>query len=244
MADAFSEHFQKLATPSNSPDYDIDYETKVTFDKLLIETIASQQGLSHNPVTLKEIRQIINSFRNNKAQDPFGLSAEHLKLAPEKLHNILVTIMNRILDTGYIPAQLKEGILTPVLKKKKDATLPTNYRGITVLSILGKILERVLLNRTKGTIEKDQSKFQRGFTNKSSAVNAALTVSEAQNEAKNTHSPLRMVTLYAKHLMWCGRILSGFKFNFFDSLLKLASGIIFHLLNLPAYLLFHTCKHC
>ena len=37
---------------------------------------------------------------------------------------------------------------------------------------------------------------------------------------------------------------SGFKFNFFDSLLKLASGIIFYLLNLSAMLLFHTYKHC
>ena len=36
----------------------------------------------------------------------------------------------------------------------------------------------------------------------------------------------------------------GFKFNFFDSLLKLASGIIFYLLNLSANLLFHTYKHC
>ena len=37
---------------------------------------------------------------------------------------------------------------------------------------------------------------------------------------------------------------AGFKFNFFDSLLKLASGIIFYLLNLSANLLFHTYKHC
>ena len=37
---------------------------------------------------------------------------------------------------------------------------------------------------------------------------------------------------------------SGFKFNFFDSLLKLASSIIFYLLNLSANLLFHTYKHC
>ena len=37
---------------------------------------------------------------------------------------------------------------------------------------------------------------------------------------------------------------AGFKFNFFDSLLKLASGIIFYLLNLTANLLFHTYKHC
>ncbi|MEW8544375.1 MAG: reverse transcriptase family protein, partial [Candidatus Thiodiazotropha sp.] len=102
-----------------------------------------------------------------------------------------------ILDTGYVPAQLKEGILSPVLKKKKDASQPTNYRGITVLSILGKILERVLLNRTKDIIEKDQSKLQRGFTCKSSAVNAALILSEAQNEAKDSYTPLRLVTLDA-----------------------------------------------
>ena len=37
---------------------------------------------------------------------------------------------------------------------------------------------------------------------------------------------------------------SGFKFNFFDSLLKLACGIIFDLLNLSANLLFLIYKHC
>ena len=50
----------------------------------------------------------------------------------------------------------------------------------------------------------------------------------------------------------CGRVSfksnflqeTGFKFNFLDSLLKLASGIIFYLLNLSANMLFHTYKHC
>ena len=37
---------------------------------------------------------------------------------------------------------------------------------------------------------------------------------------------------------------SRFKFNFFDSLLKLASGIIFYLLNLSDNLPLHTYKHC
>ena len=37
---------------------------------------------------------------------------------------------------------------------------------------------------------------------------------------------------------------AGFKFNFFDSLLKLASGIIFYVLNPSANLLFHTYKRC
>ena len=105
--------------------------------------------------------------------------------------------MNTIFRNGYVPSQLKQGILTPVLKKKKDATLPTNYRGITVLSIIGKVLERVLQNRTAEPVEKCQSKMQRGFTNKSLAINAALILSEAQNEAKGNGLPLKLVTLDA-----------------------------------------------
>ena len=140
---------------------------------------------------------IVRSFKLNKAQDVFGLSAEHLKNAPDELFPVLASLMNSILQTGHIPPQLKQGILTPVLKKKKDASLPTNYRGITVLSIVGKILERVLQNRTKYMMEAQQLKMQRGFTNNASAVNAALIISEAQNEAKDIGEPLKLVTLDA-----------------------------------------------
>ena len=66
-----------------------------------------------------------------------------------------------------------------------------------MLSIVGKVLERVLQNRTAEPTEKCKSKMQRGFTNKSSAINAALILSEAQNEAKENGLPLKLVTLGA-----------------------------------------------
>ena len=77
------------------------------------------------------------------------------------------------------------------------ATLPTNYRGTTVLSIVGKVLERVLQNRTAEPIEKCKSKMQRCCTNKSSAINAALILSDAQNGAKENGLSLKLVTLDA-----------------------------------------------
>ena len=46
---------------------------------------------------------------------------------------------------------------------------------------------------------------QRGFTNNSSAVNAALFISEALNESKDIGEPLKLVTL-VKRLMSYGRI--------------------------------------
>ena len=197
VADAFSEHFQQLATPSNNPLFDVEYENQVTFDRLLIESIALQQEGTIEPVTLNEVNIIVKSFKSIKAQDPFGISAEHLKHAPRILLRVLTALINRILHSGYIPSLLKQGILTPALKKKKDATLPTNYRGITVLSILGKVLEKILLNRTKDRIELHQSALQRGFTSGSSAINASLIILEAQNEAKENSTPLKLVTLDA-----------------------------------------------
>ena len=111
-----------------------------------MESMAAAQPRNDKPVSPKEVFNIVRSFKLNKAQDVFGLSAEYLKNAPDELFPVLASLTNSILQTGHIPPQLKQGILTPVLKKKKDASLPTFYRGITVLSIVGKTLERVLQN--------------------------------------------------------------------------------------------------
>ena len=95
---------------------------------------------------------------------------------------------------------MKQGVITPVLKKDKDPLLPTNYsllHNITVLSFIGKVLEKVLLQRTESTLCREQSRFQRGFTKNSSSVNAALIVSEVQNEAKCTSQNLHLITLDA-----------------------------------------------
>ena len=146
----FSSHFRDLATPMSDEAFDSDYFLQVQYDYLLIEDLCSRQvGCAFKPVETKEIYSIVRSFKSGKAKDIHGFSAEHLKYAVEVIAFPLATLMNFILNTGYIPSMLLEGLLTPVPKKDKDQTLPTNYRGITVLSILGKVLEKVLQKRTE-----------------------------------------------------------------------------------------------
>ena len=53
------------------------------------------------------------------------------------------------------------------------------------------------MQRTEATLCRQQSKFQRGFTKNSSSINAALTVTEAQKEAKMNRQNLHLVTLDA-----------------------------------------------
>ena len=197
MADGFASHFEVLATPSEDVMFDDSYRDQVMLDKLLIEDICRGQSRIFTPTTTEEISKIVQTFKNNKAQDMQGLAAEHLKFAPRVVHSSLSNLMNYIIQNGYIPQQMKQGVITPVLKKDKDPLLPTNYRGITVLSIIGKVLEKVLLQRTESTLCREQSRFQRGFTKNSSSVNAALIVSEVQNEAKCTSQNLHLITLDA-----------------------------------------------
>ena len=86
--------------------FDKDYTNQVTFDKLLMESLAADKPRCEKPVTPKEVINIVRSFKLNKAQDVFGLSAEHMKTAPDKLFHILANLMNSILQTGHIPPQL------------------------------------------------------------------------------------------------------------------------------------------
>jgi hypothetical protein len=53
-------------------------------------------------------------------------------------------IINQIFEELNIPYNMKSGILTPVLKKKKYKTLPGNNRGIVVTNTLSKIIGSVI----------------------------------------------------------------------------------------------------
>ena len=63
-------------------------------------------------------------------------------------------------------------------KHKGENTISTNYRIITVLPVLGKIIEAILRNRIQPKIIETQNPCQRGFTAKTSPLNSALIVEE------------------------------------------------------------------
>ena len=124
----------------------------------------------------------MKKLKNNKAADSFGLTSVRITT-----HPAIVVIINNIFQTKRIPDILKEGLLTPVFKKG-DKTNPSNYRGISVTPILLKIMEHILNSRQKPVLELTQSKLQKGFTEKTSSVNAAMILSECINESKQEKS--------------------------------------------------------
>jgi hypothetical protein len=93
---------------------------------------------------------------------------------------------------------MKLGAITPVFKKKNDNANPFNYRGITVIGVVGKVFEKIIKLRIKPTLDASQNTQQIGFTTGTSPLNAALLLHEQIGEAIHTKSPLYIAFLDAK----------------------------------------------
>ena len=106
--------------------------------------------------------------------------------------------MNNILFKGNIPDIMKEGVLTPVFKKKGSSTDSRNYRGITVTPTISKLLECIIKRRIQPFIEQTQNPLQRGFTKGSSPMNCSLILEEYIRDSKDQKKDVYIAFLDAK----------------------------------------------
>ena len=103
--------------------------------------------LEDGPVQKEEIKKVTRGMSNNKAPGWDTITAEHLKYGGEYLIGAITWLINGIVRREKIPQQLKRGLIVPIPKADKDRTVKDNNRGITLLSVLYKVLEKVILLR-------------------------------------------------------------------------------------------------
>ena len=99
-------------------------------------------------VPLADIKKHIRILKNNKAPDPFGVTAEYLKCADHSIVPIVTSIVNHIFTSQQIPDNMKIEAITPVIKKQKAKSNPGNYHCITVNSMMGKVLDKGMVPHT------------------------------------------------------------------------------------------------
>ena len=196
--DNIIEGFENLSKPKACPTFDEEHKTKIEFDNLVIESLCNNNPKPIQTVSEDQVRKVILALKNNKAADLSGLTAEHLKIAIDEVVSPITTLINAILQKADVPTILKTGVLTPILKKGKDKTNPGSYRGITVNSLLGKILETCIRDYLEPILDPSQNKLQRGFTQSTSPLMAGLLISEAFFDAKDSGAPLVLQTFDAE----------------------------------------------
>ena len=197
ICQGWKEHFGKLATPQDNNTYDTKYQQLVESDIKTIRQIIETYDTEPIQISVEQVRKAIGKLNTGKAPDADGITAEHLKNAGILLAGSITQIMNGIMKVQIIPERLKLGTLTPIWKKN-EKNIPTNYRGITVISVLGKILESILKEELVPVITRKQSKFQRGFTKSTSPLNASLIMQEMILDSQQANKTLYVAYLDAK----------------------------------------------
>ncbi|GFU07761.1 probable RNA-directed DNA polymerase from transposon X-element [Trichonephila clavipes] len=102
-----------------------------------------------SPTEPDEILNYIKSLKNNKAPGSDLITNKMVKNFPIKIIMILTYLINKILFLRHFPNNWKNAIVFPIKKPNKNAHFPDSYRPISLLSILSKITEYVILNRLK-----------------------------------------------------------------------------------------------
>ena len=93
-----------------------------------------------------------SQLRTNKSAGPDTLINEFFIYGKEILSTTLLILFNKLFGMGYFPKEWSEGFIIP-LHKKGSINDVENYRGITLLSTLGKLFSRMLNNRLSNWAE-------------------------------------------------------------------------------------------
>ena len=109
-----------------------------------------------------EIKASVSQMNNIKAPGMDGIKAEILKNGGEKMIDLLEQVIQSLWESE-VPQDWRDAILVSLYKKglKSDCS---NFRGISLLSIVGKLFSRIILNRLVRTIVNGiQPESQRSF---------------------------------------------------------------------------------
>ena len=197
---AWQKHFGALATPADHQDFDEEYKQQVAGEMLDIMDICSSLPAQNSEecVSDEQVKKALKSMNKGKAADIHGVTVEHFLYGGGALLEKVTGIMNSVFRFGRVTEALSIGTLTPVFKNKGLSTDAKNYRGITILLTITKIIETLLRDRVQPLIEAQQNSLQRGFTKHSSPMNCFLIVEETIREYKDLRKPVYIAFLDAK----------------------------------------------
>ena len=131
--------------------------------------------LSHITVTEGDVSKCIDKLKVSKSPGPDTISPRILKEAKNELVKPLSSIFNKSLQSGSMPDEWKLANVTPIYKKG-DKSLPSNYRPISLTSVVCKILETLIRDKLVKHLEENKliKDSQHGFRFKRSCLTNLL----------------------------------------------------------------------
>jgi hypothetical protein len=143
--------------------------------------------------TEEELSKAIYSLAHGKAPGGDGIPAEVLQCAKPTLMRHLHTLLCQCREEGSVPQDMRDANIVTLYKNKGDRSDCNNYRGISLLSIVGKAFARVALKRLQLVAERVYPESQCGFRAQRSTIDMIFTLRQLpQTEAAPVYRTCRL----------------------------------------------------
>lgn len=153
-------------------------------------------GQQAHVITQGEVERAIENLNKGKHEGKRRLFSDHLIHGTGKLHLGLATLFTAMLHHGYVPKGFRESTVFPIPKNmRKSLSDSENYRGITLSSILGKVLDNILLLKYNEVFSTTDMQF--GFKAKSSTTQCTFVLNETIEYYKSRGSGVYTMLLDA-----------------------------------------------
>ena len=143
-------------------------------------------------LTIAELNDAIKRLKPKRSPGKDGVCNEMIKKLGPSAREKLLQLYNLSWKTGVFPSAWKEAIIVPIPKKGKNPTLKTSYRPVSLLSCLGKTLERMINKRLQWHLEennlitKEQTAFRKNRNTEDQLVYLAQSIENSFQEKKKT----------------------------------------------------------
>ena len=114
------------------------------------------------PILREEVEIAVASLKKRKSAGVDNIPAELVQAGGETMIDVLTAICNRIWGTGEWPTPWTQSLII-THPKKGNLQLCQNYRTISLISHLSKVMLKVILNRLKPQAEEIIAEEQAGF---------------------------------------------------------------------------------
>lgn len=152
-------------------------------------TLTQSDSLVLESTNEEEVKRLIGNLKTDCATGHDEISSSFLKTYINFLAPPLTFIFNSCLQYGVFPDSLKKSVVSPI-HKSGDRDRVTNYRPISILPALSKLLERLINIRlvryleTKNLLSPNQYGFREGRST-DQAVNALIDIVSNTLDKKN-----------------------------------------------------------
>ena len=136
-------------------------------------------ALQLSPLSLEDLRSVIFGLSSSSACGDDGISIHMFRMSFDSIGEVILHLVNSSITQSDVPSSWKHSLVHPILKSG-DPSDPSNFRPISLVPIISKILERAVHQQLYAYLSENHllSPNQHGFRPRHSTETALTSLSD------------------------------------------------------------------